>query len=171
MASPLPTYILLTSTNDRRCFDLFHWLKHRHPDWQFAVVAPRLSPIERLLYPGLHCFKGTTISDLLAVVGKQAANFVYLPWLEPDLEALLALKASWPSNLKLLLPNVADFQTARNKTSFTARFQEAGLTPRLYTLPELKQHFPATGVVAKPAIGKSAIGRQFITMPRTLWWV
>jgi hypothetical protein len=168
MASPLPTYILLTSTNDRRCFDLFHWLKHRHRAWQFVVIGHSLSRLDRWLYPGLQALGASSTAELLTKITGQPAQYIYLPWLEPELEEMLALRASWPPNLKLLLPEATDFATARNKTSFTARFQTAGLTPRLYSLSDLQQNFPATGVVAKPAIGKSAIGRQFITSPSQL---
>lgn len=168
MVNTRTTYILLTSTNDRRCFDLFHWLKHRHPDWQFVVMRQSLSTLDRFLYPGLQALGATGTKEVLAIIAGQNADYIYLPWLEPELEELLAAKANWPPNLKLLLPEATDFATARNKISFTARFQAAGLTPRLYSLAELQENFPATGVVAKPAIGKSAIGRQFIAAPSEL---
>ena len=126
-------------------------------------MAPALSGIEAYLYPGVEHVQAKDTAQLLAAVGADPArDYIYLPWLEPELAELLAAKPDWPVNLKLLLPTEEQFSKARNKIAFTALFQSEGLTPRLYTMEDLRKQFPSTGVVAKPAFGKSAIGRQYI---------
>lgn len=166
MSTARPFLILLTAAGDRRCFDLFHWLRKRQPTWQFGIMAPSLSRLEAYLYPGMEHIAGQHTADLLAIIAADPArDYIYLPWLEPELATLLDSKSNWPPNLKLLLPEADRFVQARNKIAFTELFQAEGLTPRLYTLEDLHNHFPATGVVAKPAHGKSAIGRQYIDDP------
>jgi hypothetical protein len=161
--------VVLHAPTDRRAFDLFNWLRVEQPELRFLLWAKKINTAERWLYPAGEFLAVADLEALLAhIAAQQQTNFVWLPLMEDELSALLS-KPQIPPNLRLLAPAVADFELARNKTSFTARFSQQQLTPQHYTLEELQQHFPASGVVAKPAIGKGAIGRQYINSAADLY--
>lgn len=155
--------IILGPPDDRRCFDLFNWLRVEHPEWQFAITASKGADLNKMIYPGaLYLPAGSSAALLDAVRAKPANTFVYLPFFEKDIEGLLAISKEWPENFRALLPKAESFLIAVNKASFTAHFQDMGLVPKSFSLAELQLHFPETGVVAKPPLGRGAIGMRFI---------
>lgn len=157
----MPTIVLHHPT-DRRAFDLFNWLRKQLPDYGFLVWDKQKSWVVSGLYPGATFLKINTLHELMVyIAARQNQTFVWLPFMEDDLDELLR-RERLPVNLKLLAPSQGAFELARDKTLFTKRFMDDGLTPRLYSLQELRNHFPEQGVVSKPAVGKGAIGRQFI---------
>ena len=154
----LPTIILQAGT-DRRVFDLYNQLSTHYPTiiWSRAAILG-----EALLYPKAIKLRLNGMQELLQYVdSRKDTNFVWLPLVEEEADWLLEQEAI-PSNFLFQLPDHNNYNTARDKRSFTKRFMQDRLTPRLYTPDELIVDFPAAGVVAKPAIGKGAIGRRFI---------
>lgn len=160
--------LILHAPTDRRVFDLFNWLRIALPECGYLVWAKKINRTERLLYPGARMLELTDLTALLRyVAANPSTTYVWLPFIEEELGAML--NTQLPTNLRMLAPQAAEFELARNKTSLTKRFMEQRYTPRFYSLEELQADFPKTGVVAKPAIGKGAIGRQYINHPKELF--
>ena len=154
--------VILHAPTDRRVFDLFNWLRVALPDFSYLIWAKNIHTVEKWLYPGAILLQVADVDALLAhIAARSTTTFVWLPLIEEELVSLLA-KEHLPANLRLLAPDAANFEVARNKSSLTKRFMHQHLTPRHYSLQELQTDFPAGGVVAKPAVGKGAIGRQYI---------
>jgi len=154
--------LILGPSDDRRCFDLFNWFRKKQPQWGFALTKSRLSIPERLLYPGAFALPAASAQQLLqSVASRPQFTFVYLPFFEDDIAALLSIKPQWPQNFKALLPAFEDFETARDKYSFTARFQATGHVPAMFDKSVSASDFPAGGVVSKPRRGRGAIGMRF----------
>jgi hypothetical protein len=154
--------ILLQGPTDRKVFDLFNWLKVAMPEHHYLVWARSISRVEKWLYAAAQQLEVASVSALLYhITAKPQTTFVWLPLEEAELVELLQ-QPTLPPNLKLLAPSSASLNLARNKTSLSRHFMDRALTPRLYSIEELKVNFPESGVVAKPAVGKGAIGRQYI---------
>jgi len=154
----LPTIILQAGT-DRRVFDLYNQLSTHYP----TIIWSRTAILgEAFLYPKAIKLRLNSMQELLEYVdSRKDTNYVWLPLVEEEADWLLEQKAL-PSNFLFQLPDHKNYNTARDKRSFTQRFMQDRLTPRLYAPGELLVDFPAAGVVVKPAIGKGAIGRRFI---------
>lgn len=156
--------LILGPSDDRRCFDLFNWFRKKQPQWRFALAKSKLSVVEKMLYPDAIALPADTAQQLLqSVASKPQHIFVYLPFFEDDIATLLTLKTQWPVNFRALLPACEDFETARDKFSFTARFQGMDLVPAIFDKQVLSHNFPANGVVSKPRRGRGAIGMRFHT--------
>ncbi|MCF8214826.1 MAG: hypothetical protein K9I92_06685 [Chitinophagaceae bacterium] len=154
----LPTIILQAGT-DRRVFDLYNQLSGHYPTiiWSSTAMLG-----EAFLYPKAIRLRLNGMKELLDYVERRKdQHFVWLPLIEEEAVWLLE-QIAIPSNFFFQLPDLKDYNTARDKRSFTLRFMQDRLTPRLYSPDELHDHFPNDGVVVKPAIGKGAIGRRFI---------
>lgn len=156
--------LILGPSDDRRCFDLFNWFRKKQPHWGFALSTVRLNIMEQLLYPGAFALQSSTPQHMLqSVASMPQCTFVYLPFFEDDIAALLLLKKQWPDNFSALLPSAENFETARDKYSLTARFQGMDLVPELFDKQLSGNDFPANGVVSKPRRGRGAIGMRFHT--------
>jgi hypothetical protein len=156
--------VMLDKPSDRRSFDLFHWLKKEHPEWNFSLKANRLSWIERILYPSALRFNTDAFQDI-----KQTAEahpniqFVYLPFFEDKSIEIAAEKENWPANLLGLLPDQQVLEVAADKEAFAQEFKGRELVVDLYTEAELEKDFPSSGIVLKPRKGRGAIGVKYIT--------
>jgi hypothetical protein len=156
------TVVVLHAPTDRRVFDLFNWLRIELPNYAYLVWSRHQTWLERILYPGAQLLKTSSLSGLLEYIAAHPkTKFVWLPVVEDELAELLQ-HPSLPPNLCALFPDKEALEIARNKTRLSEQFMDRGWTPQLYTLERLKKNFPSSGVVAKPAIGKGAIGRQYI---------
>jgi hypothetical protein len=161
-ASEKKTVLILGPSDDRRCFDLYNWFRRKHPEWGFALAVSKLKLFDRLLYPGAIALPSGSPQQMLdSVALMKQYIFVYLPFFEDDIAALLLLKKHWPDNFRALLPTPESFETARDKYSFTARFQGMDLVPAMFDKQQLTNNFPAEGIVSKPRRGRGAIGMRF----------
>jgi hypothetical protein len=161
--------IILGPPDDRRCFDLFNWLRVEHPEWRFAITAAKLSVMERQLYPDVRLFPSKSAEAILMLVkADPETSYVYLPFFEDDIKDVLQYRSAWPTNFKALLPDIEKFALATNKLLFTDYFQNRNLVAKSYTRAALEASFPEGGVVSKPALGRGAIGMKFITSPEAL---
>ncbi|MDA1181979.1 MAG: hypothetical protein O3B82_00135 [Bacteroidetes bacterium] len=148
---------------DRRTFDLFNWFRKTNST-QVAVIQTSHA-FEQWLYPGAHCIHGLGIERLFDFArAKPNLHIVYLPFLEDQIEAIYAAHAqnTLPENINYLLPHPDDFVRANDKGLFTSIFSAHKLAVRAYSWAELQQEIPHAGVLAKPKIGKGAIGQIFI---------
>ncbi len=97
--------IILGPPDDRRCFDLFNWLRVEHPEWKFGVSAAKLSVMERQLYPDVTLIPSNSADAILLLVkADPATSYVYLPFFEDDIKDVLQYRSVWPMNLNVLLP-------------------------------------------------------------------
>ncbi len=160
--------VILHAPTDRRVFDLFNWLRVALPNYGYLVWSKQQTRLEKALYVTAQFLQAAGLADLIAhVAANPKTQFVWLPVVEDELVALLQMP-ELPANLRFLLPAKEALEIARNKTKLSAQFMAQAWTPRLFTIDELKRDFPPGGVVAKPAIGKGAIGRQYINSPAEL---
>jgi ATP-grasp domain len=154
----VPTLILGKGT-DRRVFDLYNILSR---DYTIIIWGAGVSIKDHLLYPRAKKLGVRNLTAVIAYVEEYSTTeFIWIPLVESELEALLHLEHI-PPNLKYLLPPIENFKLATNKLYFTQRFESLHLTPPSFTIEELKNNFPLAGVVVKPAIGKGSVGRKFI---------
>lgn len=160
----LPTIILGKST-DRRVFDLYNALSKRYNTLIWDNYSASTTSI---LYPKACHWKCQKLSDVLKLVElNPVTDYVWLPLVEDEIEWLLS-NATIPTNLKYLLPTKINFSEANDKKKFTQKFEQAGLTPRSFSISELAASFPVEGVVVKPRIGKGAVGRYYLNAPGKL---
>lgn len=168
-ASTKKNCIILGPPDDRRCFDLFNWLRVEHREWKFGITAAKLTAIERQLYPDVILFSAKSAEGILRQVKTDPeTRYVYLPFFEDDIRDLLQYRSEWPANFKVQLPESESFTRATNKLLFTEYLQNRNLVAKSYTQEELRTSFPEGGVVSKPALGRGAIGMKFIESPDKL---
>lgn len=148
---------------DRRTFDLFNWFRKTNST-QVAVIQTSHA-FEQWLYPGAHCIHGLGIERLFDFArAKPNLHMVYLPFLEDQIEAIYAAQAqhTLPKNIHCLLPHSDDFIRANDKGLFTSIFSVHRLAVPAYSWAELQEEIPTAGILAKPKIGKGAIGQIFL---------
>jgi hypothetical protein len=156
--------VMLDKPSDRRTFDLFHWLRNEHPEWNFSLRANRLSWIERILYPSALCFKADSFEDIkVAAEAHTNIQFVYLPFFEDKSIEVAAQKENWPTNLHGLLPDKDVLEIAADKEALAYEFKGKKWVVDVYSEDELKHDFPNSGIVVKPRKGRGAIGVKYIT--------
>jgi hypothetical protein len=155
--------VMLEKPSDRRTFDLFHWLKAEHPEWSFSLNATRLTAIEQLLYPDACCFSANSFLEIKNHLELHPeTQFVYLPFFEDRSIEVASSKTSWPTNLHVSLPSATSLTIASDKEKLAHHFKGQHWVVDAYTVEELVDHFPDSGIVIKPKEGRGAIGVKYI---------